>query len=133
MLFRFYLFVFYLVGNHRDLHFRTHSFPTRRSSSLDRVVFVRRPLGEARFDEGGDEIAHAVFRNAKGLLDLERAQRPEAREQPVEQRRARGRTQDGRAEEHTSELQSLMSSSYAVFCLKQKKTTNELQQIQTPE
>src|SRR3546814_3885696 len=26
-----------------------------------------------------------------------------------------------RSEEHTSELQSLMSSSYAVFCLKQKK------------
>src|SRR3546814_3683247 len=29
----------------------------------------------------------------------------------------------GRSEEHTSELQSLMRSSYAVFCLK-KKTTN---------
>src|SRR3546814_9640712 len=30
---------------------------------------------------------------------------------------------DGRSEEHTSELQSLMRISYAVFCLK-KKTTN---------
>src|SRR3546814_10421374 len=29
---------------------------------------------------------------------------------------------DGRSEEHTSELQSLMRSSYAVFCLKKKKT-----------
>src|SRR3546814_3880888 len=29
----------------------------------------------------------------------------------------------GRSEEHTSELQSLMRISYAVFCLKQKKTT----------
>src|SRR3546814_9039554 len=29
-----------------------------------------------------------------------------------------------RSEEHTSELQSLMRNSYAVFCLKQKKTTN---------
>src|SRR3546814_1122416 len=28
-----------------------------------------------------------------------------------------------RSEEHTSELQSLMRISYAVFCLKQKKTT----------
>src|SRR3546814_4774014 len=28
---------------------------------------------------------------------------------------------DGRSEEHTSELQSLMRTSYAVFCLKQKK------------
>src|SRR3546814_8772709 len=29
-----------------------------------------------------------------------------------------------RSEEHTSELQSLMSISYAVFCLKTKKTTH---------
>src|SRR3546814_8905822 len=28
---------------------------------------------------------------------------------------------DNRSEEHTSELQSLMRNSYAVFCLKQKK------------
>src|SRR3546814_10679452 len=28
----------------------------------------------------------------------------------------------GRSEEHTSELQSLMRNSYAVFCLKKKKT-----------
>src|SRR3546814_6493452 len=32
-----------------------------------------------------------------------------------------------RSEEHTSELQSLMRSSYAVFCLK-KKTSNQTQQ-----
>src|SRR3546814_3904669 len=31
---------------------------------------------------------------------------------------------DGRSEEHTSELQSLMRISYAVFCLKKKKTRN---------
>src|SRR3546814_7873219 len=31
----------------------------------------------------------------------------------------------GRSEEHTSELQSLMRSSYAVFCLKQKKNQIE--------
>src|SRR3546814_3443017 len=30
-----------------------------------------------------------------------------------------------RSEEHTSELQSLMRTSYAVFCLKKKKTTND--------
>src|SRR3546814_9871386 len=29
-----------------------------------------------------------------------------------------------RSEEHTSELQSLMRTSYAVFCLKKKKYTN---------
>src|SRR3546814_3930961 len=35
----------------------------------------------------------------------------------------RGRPQSGRSEEHTSELQSLMRISYAVFCLKKKKKT----------
>src|SRR3546814_2358901 len=33
-----------------------------------------------------------------------------------------GRTLSGRSEEHTSELQSLMRISYAVFCLKKKTT-----------
>src|SRR3546814_5559858 len=31
----------------------------------------------------------------------------------------------GRSEEHTSELQSLMRISYAVFCLKKKRTHNQ--------
>src|SRR3546814_5250274 len=31
---------------------------------------------------------------------------------------------DGRSEEHTSELQSLMRISYAVFCLKKKHVTS---------
>src|SRR3546814_2193793 len=34
---------------------------------------------------------------------------------------AQYRTSTGRSEEHTSELQSLMRISYAVFCLKKKK------------
>src|SRR3546814_9825294 len=39
--------------------------------------------------------------------------------------RRRGRDTGGlmRSEEHTSELQSLMRNSYAVFCLKKKTTT----------
>src|SRR3546814_1253463 len=43
------------------------------------------------------------------------------------QRRARACPKIGRSEEHTSELQSLMRISYAVFCLK-KKTTQYKQQ-----
>src|SRR3546814_9418641 len=34
---------------------------------------------------------------------------------------------DVRSEEHTSELQSLMRISYAVFCLKKKNTANKAQ------
>src|SRR3546814_1775927 len=41
--------------------------------------------------------------------------------------RAGGRS---RSEEHTSELQSLMRISYAVFCLKKKKTTIQTDQPQ---
>src|SRR3546814_2106001 len=37
--------------------------------------------------------------------------------------------QDHRSEEHTSELQSLMRISYAVFCLKKKKNKNKQQMI----
>src|SRR3546814_1243028 len=36
------------------------------------------------------------------------------------------RCQRIRSEEHTSELQSLMRISYAVFCLKKKKKTNSI-------
>src|SRR3546814_1356684 len=38
---------------------------------------------------------------------------------------ARLRTGDRRSEEHTSELQSLMRISYAVFCLKKKKNKTD--------
>src|SRR3546814_8707251 len=51
------------------------------------------------------------------------AQQP-APAQHRRRQRARGGDQIGapRSEEHTSELQSLMRISYAVFCLKKKKT-----------
>src|SRR3546814_7013543 len=39
--------------------------------------------------------------------------------------------EDRRSEEHTSELQSLMRISYAVFCLKKKKTTSAIIRIQS--
>src|SRR3546814_6078943 len=39
----------------------------------------------------------------------------------------------GRSEEHTSELQSLMRISYAVFCLKKKKQNIKTREIITQE
>src|SRR3546814_10809169 len=39
----------------------------------------------------------------------------------------------GRSEEHTSELQSLMRISYAVFCLKKKKHNKQITQSITHE
>src|SRR3546814_6916657 len=40
---------------------------------------------------------------------------------PARRRRYSGRNGGDRSEEHTSELQSLMRISYAVFCLKKQK------------
>src|SRR3546814_10024212 len=53
---------------------------------------------------------------------------PRLRQLPRGHRRGGGAgvTQD-RSEEHTSELQSLMRISYAVFCLKKKKKTTTTQ------
>src|SRR3546814_1771457 len=54
---------------------------------------------------------------------------------PVEYRtggpRSPFRVQVVRSEEHTSELQSLMRISYAVFCLKKKKQNTNYAQIQS--
>src|SRR3546814_5687554 len=41
-------------------------------------------------------------------------------------RMRRSRARCRRSEEHTSELQSLMRISYAVFCLKKKKTAKQI-------
>src|SRR3546814_7091578 len=56
--------------------------------------------------------------------------------QPVGETAARGAGADdhvveraGRSEEHTSELQSLMRISYAVFCLKKKKKQQNTNQV----
>src|SRR3546814_8420939 len=57
----------------------------------------------------------------------------EVRQRLVEQQDARLRQQGAderhalRSEEHTSELQSLMRISYAVFCLKKKQKQNKQQ------
>src|SRR3546814_3617016 len=53
-------------------------------------------------------------------LGADRAEQRPARQDAVDRAR-RGR----RSEEHTSELQSLMRISYAVFCLKKKKEEKE--------
>src|SRR3546814_1610739 len=53
------------------------------------------------------------------------ARRSDARPRGSDRLCARGpRRRQGRSEEHTSELQSLMRISYAVFCLKKKNKTH---------
>src|SRR3546814_8736515 len=82
-----------------------------------------------RSDAGEDEIE--IFRRALA--------RPDARNESAvllqivgrllgieDHRRIEEAEEDDRSEEHTSELQSLMRISYAVFCLKKKKQKNAI-------
>src|SRR3546814_7899722 len=62
-----------------------------------------------------DRARYRGARNARDPLSIQGNDRQRLH------RRRRHETLTGRSEEHTSELQSLMRISYAVFCLKKKK------------
>src|SRR3546814_3895829 len=84
----------------------------RRPDELQRRPVLRRLEGSA-----GQQLDHLV-----GFLrGAERAEGQHPRRRAGAGRRHRRRLQLQRSEEHTSELQSLMRNSYAVFCLKKKK------------
>src|SRR3546814_9412590 len=105
----------------------THSFPTRRSSDLLGAIAVleaeqqrpaglvvahhrTRPLERRRLGEAGAALiilAREAVSVAVGIEGEGKSAAP------------------ARSEEHTSELQSLMRISYAVFCLKKKNTSQE--------
>src|SRR3546814_8552972 len=95
------LFFFKCYVDHRDLHVLTHSFPTRRSSDLSSA-------GRSRTSAASPERFSSNFPRPR-LPD------------PLQ----------GRSEEHTSELQSLMRISYAVFCLKKKTSYVTIDQEST--
>src|SRR3546814_2214752 len=103
------VFFFIVYGSHRDLHVLSLSFPTRRSSDLE-------PYHRHAYR------AHAVHTRDRGGDRRLGAPRPEAaRRSCPAGAGAPDRDPEARSEEHTSELQSLMRISYAVFCLKKKK------------
>src|SRR3546814_4460839 len=60
-------------------------------------------------------------RRGRGRRGGEERRRPVRRAGEGQALPAAGAADDPRSEEHTSELQSLMRISYAVFCLKKKK------------
>src|SRR3546814_18429179 len=83
-----------------EIYTLTHSFPTRRSADL-----IRRRWSRARTSWAGRR-SHRSDR---------RDHIPDTCSAPI-----CASSRSGRSEEHTSELQSLMRISYAVFCLKKK-------------
>src|SRR3546814_1984130 len=140
------LYFIYYICDHRDQHVLSHSFPTRRASGLvedeqveQRVIPHRAQISELYRDVvagRGQRMQDPViavrqhqlqrFGEVQALLacriDLvvRRAGCP-----PDDQGCALYRAEPRRSEEHTSELQSLMRISYAVFCLKKKKNKQQ--------
>src|SRR3546814_3187807 len=109
--------------DHRDLPVLTPSFPTRRSSYLaDHRAHLREHgyVSIAFLWIGTDQCLQSV-NDLFGVIE------------PSEHQCVRVALFIGigmlcrgeRSEEHTSELQSLMRISYAVFCLKKKTNTNQ--------
>src|SRR3546814_1988542 len=91
---------------------------------------IRRPPRSTRTDTLFPYTT--LFRSADHRVRLRRRRRHRAGAVPAAARRPGAEPHHRvRSEEHTSELQSLMRISYAVFCLKKKNTPNDSPQIQT--
>src|SRR3546814_8019601 len=105
----------------------THSFPTRRASDLSATTPCRNgipsrtlppaPIANLRYPErSGEDLAAKVWWTADNRADLHRdwhivaPMQLDSTPSPLPTL--------PRSEGHTSELQSLMRISYAVFCLK---------------
>src|SRR3546814_10235078 len=86
--------------------------------------------GARRPGDDEPERPHLFGRFFGGAADFEGRQAPVR--YPRQSDRADRRPAADRSEEHTSELQSLMRISYAVFCLKKKKK-NEYQDEHTKD
>src|SRR3546814_9784661 len=88
-----------------------------RTDTLFPYTTLFRSADLSGFDRGPAGAHHQVGHHERiaGLC-----RRPSAAEE--NRQRPGSASEAGRSEEHTSELQSLMRISYAVFCLKKKKT-----------
>src|SRR3546814_5664866 len=72
---------------------------------------------------GNDAFVHITAVEAAGMRTLEKEQRLSYELENDKRGKSSAVNLQARSEEHTSELQSLMRISYAVFCLKKKNTT----------
>src|SRR3546814_5906771 len=98
---------------------RQHAYP----DIADYELLLDRSAEAAWIATEGNAFNHATSRVPDVAAEAE-CQRASGR--PIKDRveiSASGRVRQTRSEEHTSELQSLMRISYAVFCLKKKIQT----------
>src|SRR3546814_9266325 len=121
----------------RGLHIDGVQYVYNYDLPFDAEDYVHRIGRTARLGAEGDAISLACERYAMGLPDIEAyidqkipsepvtedllVALPRKPREGVEREAAEGESVRERSEEHTSELQSLMPSSYAVFCWKQTR------------
>src|SRR3546814_1130657 len=102
------------------------------SSDLRDILFYGGPRAEACVEAGALDAPRiaCVESTVGGWFPTERELSREilvlGNGRQIQRLHARQNTLDGRSEEHTSELQSLMRISYAVFCLKKNTKTQRL-------
>src|SRR3546814_637216 len=89
-------------------------------TAVERFARVTKEIVDVR-RAGGKELPHELDNYRKARQELE-ALRPGGAKDLREAFGKSYKLASERSEEHTSELQSLMRISYAVFCLKKKKT-----------
>src|SRR3546814_8228381 len=126
-------FFFEVHGYPPYQHVLTHSFPTRRSSDLWPPTALASPAPTERPPPVKGPEPMSVH------VDTARRQSTAALPTAIDPKGETFRTNLAaqqanlaeRSEEHTSELQSLMRISYAVFCLKKTKT-HKHQRAATP-
>src|SRR3546814_1003712 len=133
------VFFCYRCGSHRVLHVLTRACPTRRSADLVGVAFAGtrgvavEVNSETDFVAKNDQFQDFVRKTTQVALGLgaddvealKAAAYPDGgtvAEKLTGNVATIGENQQIRSVEHTSELQSLMRISYAVFCYRKKHT-----------
>src|SRR3546814_20486376 len=113
-------FFFEVYGDHRDLHVLTHSFPTRRSSDLLAAPGIVAGVMITLIPALGAYLTPDLIggTDSQMIANVIERQFKKANDWPFG-----AALSFLRSEEHTSELQSLMRISYAVFCLTKKNET----------
>src|SRR3546814_8360078 len=107
-----------LEGVKRDLTELTDQFPGARFSLITFGRFTRTELPYS--SDSGAFLAVVDTMSTEGAFDGAGSSVSIAHDEMLETLK-----RSARSEEHTSELQSLMRISYAVFCLKKKKKTHK--------
>src|SRR3546814_4781179 len=92
-----------------------------RTDTLFPYTTLFRSLRTGR--EGGHRPSHPACERGRVLQRLCQCAAHSEHRRYLHRQHQRVDPECGRSEEHTSELQSLMRISYAVFCLKKKKHT----------